>query len=463
MLTRIEIDGFKTFRDFALDLPPFLVVLGRNAAGKSNLFDALQLLRLLADEPVLEAAQHTRGEVSELFHRYADGSRATEMTFAVEVLLDQTVTDAFGDTALVTHSRLRYQVAIELRESGRGPRPFVTNESAHLIRRAEDKWMKRLPAADRNRLAAYSSRASVLLETDRTHAARPRFLLRQQRSQGRPRELPASEATATVLSSLTTANEFPLLYALKRELQSWRLLHLDPTALRSVDSYDDPDMLGANGAHLANALRRIAHETGTPDRPEGVLGDLAADLAAVIPEVVGVGLNEDEGRRQRQVEVMMTRDEAPFPARVASDGTMRAVALLAALYDPHGAGLVCFEEPENGIYPARLAQFVRHLRELVNRTLEERVADRRAAVAQLILSSHSPAILRALREAKDAVLMKDVVFVDIVARVTPGKPKSRTTRVRPIAATNQPPLEPDMKVVSPAEIAEFEVSETLGH
>jgi predicted ATP-dependent endonuclease of OLD family len=45
MLTRIEIDGFKTFRDFALDVPPFLVVLGRNASGKSNLFDAIQFLR----------------------------------------------------------------------------------------------------------------------------------------------------------------------------------------------------------------------------------------------------------------------------------------------------------------------------------------------------------------------------------------------------------------------------------
>lgn len=40
MLTRIEIDGFKTFQDFAIDLLPFTVVLGSNAAGKSNLFDA---------------------------------------------------------------------------------------------------------------------------------------------------------------------------------------------------------------------------------------------------------------------------------------------------------------------------------------------------------------------------------------------------------------------------------------
>jgi AAA15 family ATPase/GTPase len=36
MLTRIEIDGFKTFRHFALDLEPFQVIVGPNGVGKSN-------------------------------------------------------------------------------------------------------------------------------------------------------------------------------------------------------------------------------------------------------------------------------------------------------------------------------------------------------------------------------------------------------------------------------------------
>ncbi|GAA0376960.1 hypothetical protein GCM10009530_29430 [Microbispora corallina] len=41
MITRIEIDGFKSFENFALDLPPFLVLIGTNASGTSNLLDAL--------------------------------------------------------------------------------------------------------------------------------------------------------------------------------------------------------------------------------------------------------------------------------------------------------------------------------------------------------------------------------------------------------------------------------------
>jgi AAA15 family ATPase/GTPase len=48
MITQIEIDGFKTFKDFKVELAPFQVIVGANGSGKSNLFDALQLLSRLA-------------------------------------------------------------------------------------------------------------------------------------------------------------------------------------------------------------------------------------------------------------------------------------------------------------------------------------------------------------------------------------------------------------------------------
>ncbi|MFI9642117.1 AAA family ATPase [Micromonospora sp. NPDC051925] len=461
MLTRIEIDGFKSFRDFSLDIPPFLVIIGWNAAGKSNLFDAIQFLSRLAGDPVLEAAQHMRGDVADLFHKHTDGTSVEVMSFAVEVLLGRSVTDAFGDTAEVNHSRLRYELAIELRSTGSSgtQRPYVVRESVRRIRRAGDTWMEKFTAEQRRRLAVYRTGADPL-ETEQDDQGRPVFSIRQQGNQGRKRKLPATAATATVLSSLTTATDFPLLYALKREMQSWRLLHLDPSALRAPDSYDDPDSLSANGGHLANTLRRLADETGSPDRPEGALNDLSADLAAVIPGVVRVRLTEDDARRQRQVEVI-TREEAPFSARVASDGTLRAIALLAALYDPRGAGLICFEEPENGIFPQRLAQFVRYLRTLVERALA--AGNDGTALTQLVLSSHSPAILRALEPAQ-AHVRPDAVFMDVVSRVQRGTARSRVSRWRSIAGAQQLTIEDALdvgSVVSPREIAEFEVMAEL--
>ena len=41
MITRLEVDGFKSLRDFAVDLEPCTVLVGPNSAGKSNIMDAL--------------------------------------------------------------------------------------------------------------------------------------------------------------------------------------------------------------------------------------------------------------------------------------------------------------------------------------------------------------------------------------------------------------------------------------
>ena len=41
MITRIELDGFKTFRNFRLELAPFQVIVGPNGAGKTTLFNVI--------------------------------------------------------------------------------------------------------------------------------------------------------------------------------------------------------------------------------------------------------------------------------------------------------------------------------------------------------------------------------------------------------------------------------------
>ena len=95
MLTRIEIDGFKTFEDFSLDLVPLTAIVGPNASGKSNSFDALRFLSLLAQFDIRTAMQGLRGEPEELF-RQSPAGMADCMSFALEVLLTRSGVDAFG-------------------------------------------------------------------------------------------------------------------------------------------------------------------------------------------------------------------------------------------------------------------------------------------------------------------------------------------------------------------------------
>jgi len=64
VLTRLEADGFKNLLGFELDLGPYTCIAGSNAVGKSNIFDAIEFLSLLADHPFMEAAQRLRSQGS---------------------------------------------------------------------------------------------------------------------------------------------------------------------------------------------------------------------------------------------------------------------------------------------------------------------------------------------------------------------------------------------------------------
>ena len=44
MIRRVKIQGYKSLKDIEVELQPLTVIIGPNAAGKSNLFDALGLL-----------------------------------------------------------------------------------------------------------------------------------------------------------------------------------------------------------------------------------------------------------------------------------------------------------------------------------------------------------------------------------------------------------------------------------
>lgn len=92
MITRIEIDGFKSFMDFELDVPPFLVIMGGNASGKSNLVDALTVLTgngHRGQSPFAEGLVGDRGIPAELFHQFDDGTRASRLKIAVECKVPQ--------------------------------------------------------------------------------------------------------------------------------------------------------------------------------------------------------------------------------------------------------------------------------------------------------------------------------------------------------------------------------------
>lgn len=112
MLTRLEVDGFKNLLDVTVDFAPYTCVVGPNGVGKSNLFDAIHFLSLLADRPIMRAAAEVRGAAGRradprgLF-RSEGGTRGKTMRFAAEIIVPRCATDDFGRAAEATTTFLR--------------------------------------------------------------------------------------------------------------------------------------------------------------------------------------------------------------------------------------------------------------------------------------------------------------------------------------------------------------------
>lgn len=436
MLTRLEINGFKTFENLAVDLAPFTVIIGNNASGKSNLFDVIQLLSNLATRDVSEALKDLRGEPMELFRRTARGFEK-QIKLAAEVLVDPVVRDPWGSEVKITHTRIRYEIWLERREIKPGiERVHVAHEQVTPIFRKDDQWAERLRpnAAFRSHYLKYGRQKPWL-----TTELKPEgltFSIHQDGKAGRNR--PASAAEASVLYSITNA-EFPHLFALREEMRFWRLLQLDPALLRRPVPATASGVLNTDGSNLAAVLTQLKAETATETRPNGALSDIVAELNNLIPGITRLEADLHEASREYRVELTM-RDGLPFSSRVISDGTLRVLALLTLLYDPRHRGLICFEEPENGVHPARVKQLIRRLQEMVSRpdTVDD---EERAPLSQLLLNSHSPVVLSALIDKDFHPIDGAILFADIASISDPeAKEQRRKTRLRQVRPKLQPSL-----------------------
>lgn len=449
MLTRIEISGFKSYVDLALDLPPFMVVLGPNASGKSNLFDAIRLLSRVADLDLRSAIvgdpkrawDGLRGEPHELFHRGSEGAYGELMTFAVEVLLAPEVTDPWGATTTLQQTRLRYELHIARRQDPNGfERLVVVHEAVKPLAAKDDRWAKGATKAFKDRHLSYG-RKSPYLDTT-VEDGKETFEIHQDGHAGRKRSALAAEAT--VLSSITNT-EFPHLFALREELRSWRFLQVDPAALRRPSSIiGSRELLDPDGGNLSSVLARIRAETRGEHDDQGALADISADLASLVPGVVSIKVQEDTAARRHRLYVRM-RDGHDYASEVVSDGTLRVLALLTMLHDPHFRGFICFEEPENGIHPMRLKALIERLRQLVT---DPRRAEDQGPLAQILMNSHSPVVLSALDD-------EQMVFADVVTVAGKSLAPTPRTRLRRVVGKDQGELMPSSENVSKFEVDRF--------
>jgi len=121
-----------------------------------------------------------------------------------------------------------------------------------------------------------------------------------------------------------------------------------------------------------------------------------------------------------------------------SDGTLRLLALVTLRNDPQHRGVLCFEEPENGVHPFRLKNMVELLRGLATDFSDPEQVD--APLRQLLINTHSPVLV-----SQHGVL-PGLLFAYMTSRVHPGEPCQtiRVTRIVPVQPSAQLKLDLDI-------------------
>src|SRR5205814_5688758 len=93
-----------------------------------------------------------------------------------------------------------------------------------------------------------------------------------------------------------------------------------------------------------------------------VYGQIASRLSELIDDVYELNIDRDE-RRQLLTLLVTGRDSTSLPASALSDGTLRFLALAVLELDAEAQGVICLEEPENGIHPDRITAMLRLLQD----------------------------------------------------------------------------------------------------
>lgn len=408
MLTRLQVSGFKNLVNVDLRFGPFTCMIGPNGAGKSNLFDAIRFLHALSGHTLMEAAASVRdqdsrtADVRNLFH-HASGRYAERMSFAAEMIVPLKAVDDLGQEATASITFLRYSLELAYRgPSDRGTAGSLEITKEELIHIPQGAAAKHLlfphRAKDwRRSVVRGQRRVPYFISTEEDGGQKIIKLHQDGGSSGRPLRRSATNLPRTVLS-VANAAESPTVVVARREMEAWRMLQLEPSALRRPDDFSAPTRLGTEGSHLSATVYRMARNAGSEDDggsgdadASRIYGQIAMRLGELIDDVRNIKIDRDE-KRELLTLYAQDGDGTDHPARALSDGTLRFLALVVLEMDPETDGVLCLEEPENGIHPARIPAILQLLRDIAVDTNECVGAEN--PLRQVIVNTHSPAVFQ---------------------------------------------------------------------
>lgn len=341
----LKVQNFRALREVEFkDLTPLTVLLGPNGSGKSTVFDVFAFLSECF-ELGLRRAWDKRGRAKELKTRGGKGPVSIEIKYREP-----------------GYPLITYHLAVDERKGA----PIVVEEWL--------RW-KRGSHGQPFRFLDYREGHGKAVSGEKPDEQDNRI------------DVPLNSADLLAVNALGQFAEHPRVAALRNFITGWYVSYLSADSARGQPEAGPQDRLTKTGDNVANVIQYLSEQH--PDRLErifNVLRQRVPRIERVLAETMA------DGRLLLQIKDAPFSD--PVLAKFASDGTLKMLAYLVMLYDPTPPPFIGIEEPENFLHPRLLPELAEECRSAIERT-------------QLLVTTHSPFFLNALRPEEVRVLWRD--------------------------------------------------------
>ncbi len=372
MIKRIQVTGYKSLKDVEVRFQPLSIFIGPNAAGKSNLLDALSLISgIVTKKNIKEAFAEQRGLPLESFYYGDEGferlreKETAEASFEVDVELSPSVITRVEKLVMekrkgmetdgnpkkrITEKYLRYAVTIQILPKSGHLR--ILEESLNALTKSNEIKKSR---------NAFIEKQSI--------SGKTRLHLRME-GQAHPTYFDIGLEHSVLATSLYEPH-YPHIAAFRHELSAWRFYYFEPRTLMREDvPLAEVEAIGSRGENLAAFLNTLQSGNGSQ------MENFNLSLRYLLPSVERIEIIPTP---QGLLSLRLYENEVPYSGRIVSEGTLRILGLLAALHPASPTTVVGYEEPENGVHPARLklvSDLFKNIQDQYHR--------------QLIINTHSP-------------------------------------------------------------------------
>jgi len=343
LITRAVLKNYKSIATCSVKLRSLIFLVGQNGSGKSNFLDALHFVAdALRDS--LDQALRVRGGFDEVRQR---GARPADVfTVGVHFQLPGGATGS-------------YELVIGAHPQGGA---LIQGETCRIA------W--RSPNGQPARETFFHLEQGELIRSN----------------------LPAPPASSPGRLYLVNASGYPDFRPLYEALSRMAFYSFSPAPIRELQVPTAGEWLARDGSNIASVWRHLARTH--PDlkrRVEEYVGKVTPAITSIEGKTVG----PKETLEFRQAAAGMG-EPCPFLAANMSDGTLHALAVLVALFQPgngsrHRIPLVGIEEPELALHPAAAGV----LRESLNDA---------SRATQVLVTSHSPDLLDDAAISPDSIL-----------------------------------------------------------